>query len=179
MGTGDFNGDGYVDVALAEADTYLDGEFVGVLVGNGDGTFQTEVDYEVGYLPFGIGIDDFNHDGALDIATMSENGLLAVLLNTGATKLTLGSSKNPSHSGDSVTFTATVKATMPGTGNPGGRVRFEDGKTILGTVALNSGTAQFTISTLAVGNHRIDAVYEGDIHFNRHKSDLLVQQVLP
>jgi len=178
VGVGDFNGDGRLDLAVAETQPDTEGEFVRVLWGNGDGTLQSGVDYEAGALPFGIGVGDFNHDGANDIATMSIVSL-SVLLNGGATKLTLTSSENPSHAGDSVTFTATVKATMPGMGNPRGRVRFEDGKTILGTVALNSGTAQFTTSTLGVGNHRIDAVYEGDSHFNRHKSDVLVQQVLP
>lgn len=78
-----------------------------------------------------------------------------------------------------MTFAAKIAATFPGVGSPNGKVRFEDGKTILGTVALTNGMAQFTTSTLSVGNHRMDAVYEGDVNFNRHKSDVLVQQVLP
>jgi hypothetical protein len=173
----DFNGDSKLDVAVAESDTTGGGEFVGVLLGNGDGTLKPEVEYESGYQPTSIAAGDFNGDGAPDLA--ADAIVLNLLMNTGGTKLVLQSSNNPSHLGGSVTFTVSVKASFPGVGSPNGKVRFEDGKTILGTVALTNGVAQFTLSTLAVGNHRIDAVYEGSATFNPHKSSVLVQQVLP
>jgi hypothetical protein len=73
IATGDFNGDGRVDLASAASD-------IGILLGNGDGTFQTPVYYGVGMgLPIGTG--DFNNDGKLDIVG-SGNGI-AVLLGNG------------------------------------------------------------------------------------------------
>jgi len=60
----------------------------------------------------------------------------------------------------SVTFTATVS------GNGGiatGNVTFMDGSNTLGSLAMNaSGTATFTTSSLAVGQHSITAIYGGD-----------------
>jgi hypothetical protein len=46
---------------------------------------------------------------------------------------------------------------------PGGTVSFLDGGTVLGTATLNqSGTATLSVTTLAAGNHALDAVYAGD-----------------
>ena len=67
------------------------------------------------------------------------------------------SSANPSLSGQSVTFTASVTPA-----GATGTVTFADGSTTLGTVALSSGSATFTTSSLAVGNHSITAAYSGD-----------------
>ena len=44
---GDFNGDGHLDLAVANTD----GDTVSVLLGNGDGTFQPQVTYAVGSEP--------------------------------------------------------------------------------------------------------------------------------
>jgi len=69
------------------------------------------------------------------------------------------SSKNPSNSGQSVTFTATVKSN--GRAVTTGKVMFKDGSTNLpGPVAVNgNGTATITVSNLSTGNHQITAIY--------------------
>ena len=78
--TGDFNGDGNLDVALAN---FLDNT-VSVLLGNGDGTFQNAVTYDVGDGPTGLVAGDFNNDGILDLATVNQNdGTVSVLLGNG------------------------------------------------------------------------------------------------
>jgi hypothetical protein len=41
---------------------------VSVLLGNGDGTFQTAVNYTVGRNPVFVVVDDFNRDGRPDLA---------------------------------------------------------------------------------------------------------------
>ena len=87
------------------------------------------------------------------------------------------SSANPSVFGQSVTFTATVKAVAPGSGTPTGTVTFMDGSTTLGTGTLSGGTATFSISTLAVAAHSITVVYGGDTNFVTSTSGILTQTV--
>jgi hypothetical protein len=42
---------------------------IGVFIGNGDGTFQDEVEYDMGGSPEAVVLADFNGDGNLDVAT--------------------------------------------------------------------------------------------------------------
>lgn len=64
MVSGDFNGDGKLDLAA----TTLNG--ISIFLGNGDGTFQAPVNYAygAGQAPFAILAADFNGDGKLDLA---------------------------------------------------------------------------------------------------------------
>jgi hypothetical protein len=88
------------------------------------------------------------------------------------TTTTLVSSPNPSAVGQAVTFTATVAALAPGAGVITGTVTFKDGTTVLGTVALVSGHATFTTSTLTVATHSIYALYGGSSAFSASTAGL-------
>src|SRR4029077_16485595 len=98
-----------------------------------------------------------------------------------ATKAALTSSRNPSISGQSVTFTATVTSSASGT--PTGIVSFVDtfgsGSGPIGSAALTNGKAALTISGLAVGSHSIIAAYGGDTNFAGSNSPPVTQTVLP
>jgi hypothetical protein len=75
VGAGDFNGDGKADLAVAG------GGVVAILLGNGNGTFQSEVDYGAGMTgPLAVG--DFNGDGKLDVIGTNGGGI-SVLLGKG------------------------------------------------------------------------------------------------
>jgi uncharacterized repeat protein (TIGR01451 family) len=87
------------------------------------------------------------------------------------TTTTLTSSLNPSSVGQPVTFTATVA------GGATGNVTFADGATTLATVALSSGVATFTTSTLTLGSHSITATYSGDGTHLGSTSAALIQTV--
>jgi hypothetical protein len=80
MAMGDFDGDGNLDVAVAN----MNDNTVSVLLGNGDGTFQPQKVFTVGAGPFSITAGDFNADGNLDLAVANEAGnTVSVLLGNG------------------------------------------------------------------------------------------------
>lgn len=63
--TGDFNGDGALDLAV----TKKHDAHVSVLLGAGDGSFSSPRDYSVGWPPArGLVIGDVDGDGILDLA---------------------------------------------------------------------------------------------------------------
>ncbi len=83
IATGDFNGDGILDLAVTEYDSG-NGQEVAVLLGKGDGTFQAPVRYETGLGPYAVIAADFNHDGKLDLAVADEfENSISILLGNG------------------------------------------------------------------------------------------------
>ncbi len=74
---GDFNGDGKLDLfALGRDNSVFSAAFVSVLLGNGDGTFQSPINsngnWSVGTGPYSIVVGDFDRDGKLDVAATDE-----------------------------------------------------------------------------------------------------------
>ncbi len=65
---GDFNGDGMLDLAVAN-DEVSGNSDVSILLGQGDGTFQEQRQFTVGGEPAALVAGDFNGDGKLDLAT--------------------------------------------------------------------------------------------------------------
>jgi hypothetical protein len=80
---GDFNRDGVVDVAVADRDFSR----VRVLLGNGDGSFQPQVEYRVGPTPTSLAVADFDRDGIQDLVSANSghftNDTVSVLLGVG------------------------------------------------------------------------------------------------
>jgi hypothetical protein len=193
IAVGDVNGDGKPDLLVANfcanGCNGADG-IVGVLLGNGDGTFQAAVSYDSGgYDAWSVAVADVNGDGKPDLAVANcggwcgspgSNGSVGVLMNSSLTPTTtaLTSSLNPSNFGQAVTFTATATA-LPGFDKsvPTGTVSFYDGTTNIGNSNLNSGVATLTTSTLAVGTHSMTATYNGDTNFVPSTSPTLNQVV--
>ncbi|MGC2281905.1 MAG: FG-GAP-like repeat-containing protein [Candidatus Acidiferrales bacterium] len=68
--TGDFNGDGELDLAVTDTGDNV----VRILLGNGDGTFGPPTAIPVGSYPTAIIAADFNNDGKLDLATANGGG---------------------------------------------------------------------------------------------------------
>jgi hypothetical protein len=83
IAAGDFNGDGFLDLAVTEYDSG-NGHQVAILLGKGDGTFQAPVRYPTGLGPYAVIAADFNHDGKLDLAVSAEfDDSVMVLLGSG------------------------------------------------------------------------------------------------
>ena len=97
MAVADFNGDGKPDLVTADCNGL--GDDVSVLLGNGDGTFQAAVNYNVPYSAvcstyqydcrsWDVAVGDFNGDGKPDLLVVSQSyggqsGSLTVLLGNG------------------------------------------------------------------------------------------------
>ena len=61
---GDLNGDGILDLVVTNMDAP---GTISILVGNGDGSFQTPVDFDTGDEPYVVALGDFEGDGDLDL----------------------------------------------------------------------------------------------------------------
>ncbi len=73
--TGDFNGDGKIDLAVANYDQTHSTGTVQILLGNGNGTFTVGNAYSwTRCSPISIAVADFNSDGKLDLAVTNYNG---------------------------------------------------------------------------------------------------------
>jgi hypothetical protein len=80
IAVGDFNGDGKLDLAVADSGSAE----VTILLGNGDGTFAAGGQYATGSSPWGITTGDFNNDGKLDLAIANEgSNNVTILLGNG------------------------------------------------------------------------------------------------
>jgi uncharacterized delta-60 repeat protein len=88
------------------------------------------------------------------------------VVNKGNTTVSAVASVNPSISGQSVTFTATVAVTAPASGTATGTVTFLDGATSIGTGTLSGGVATFATAALTTASHTINVSYGGDGNFN-------------
>src|SRR5438876_1002608 len=72
LALGDFNEDRKLDVVVAGWLGYSTG--LSVILGNGDGSFQSAVSYQVGSEPYSVTLGDFNQDGAPDFAVSNYVG---------------------------------------------------------------------------------------------------------
>ena len=78
--TGDFNGDGKIDIATSNSNSFT----VSILLGNGDGTFQPKVDYPIGQFARSLVVADFNGDQKADLAVSSfSDNVVSILIGKG------------------------------------------------------------------------------------------------
>jgi hypothetical protein len=84
----DVNGDGKLDILVTGGCVFCDAGVLGVLLGNGDGTFQAVQTYALGSrVPDSMAVGDFNNDGKPDVAVSNNDNVegktVAVLLGNG------------------------------------------------------------------------------------------------
>lgn len=85
ISVGDFDNDGHQDLIVSDFGDRPSGGngSVSVLLGNGDGTFQSPVPLTAGDEPFPLAVGDFNGDGKLDFAVTDFNAGVYVFLGNG------------------------------------------------------------------------------------------------
>jgi hypothetical protein len=184
----DANRDGQPDILVTntQANGALRGA-VGLLLGNGDGTFQaTQLYNSGGQLTTSIAIADINGDSKTDMVVANgwssynrqTTGSVTILIGTAkyttATKLSSG--LNPSVYGQSIAFTAAV--TVAGSTIPTGKVKLISGERTIGTATLDDkGEATFSQSKLNAADDPLAAVYVGDLNHSGSTSLVLDQIV--
>ena len=181
----DFDLDGKMDIAGIVYGDPLSGANARVLEykGDGNGGFAADANSPYNTLATGgqyLAAAPLDANNTPDIVYGTDGGKYGVLLNTStpavSTTTDLSSSANPSTSGQSVTFTATVTAAS-GTASGGTVTFFNNGNAIGSPVNLASQQAAVTTSTLTVGTHSITATYSGAAGFAGSPSNVVSQGV--
>jgi hypothetical protein len=147
---------------------------------NGTSTLATETlsggiaKYTTSALPAGTNVITATYEG-----DANNNGSTSAPVNQVvlvSTTTTVAAAPNPSVYGQPVLLTATVTSSAGAPPN-GETVTFNQGSTMLGTGNLNSGSATFSVSTLAVGTKGLNAVYGGDSKFAASTSATINQVI--
>jgi hypothetical protein len=141
VAVGDLNGDGKEDLVAANVNSpNLPGGSISMLVGNGDGTFQSDAVFPAGLGLNYVVIGDFNGDGKPDLAAADRGGAVITLLNTGI-----------------VTFSPTTPITFPTqllgtTGAPLSATLANDGTSPLAISSVSYSGEPFHVQTTCKGS---------------------------
>ncbi|MCO6431139.1 MAG: VCBS repeat-containing protein [Deltaproteobacteria bacterium] len=98
----DFNGDGIIDLASAGSEPSANGGYISVQFGYGDGTFASSKTYQLNggeFVSYGLGANDLNGDGVLDLVTVGTNG-------TGLATIFIGNSDGTFKTGPAYAMTS-------------------------------------------------------------------------
>jgi len=93
IATGDFNGAGHLDLAVVNecgTDPMCHTGSVSILLGDGNGSFQTGPTATANAFPLSVAVGDFNHDGKLDLAVANACGTDYLCVSPGSVAILLG-----------------------------------------------------------------------------------------
>jgi large repetitive protein len=152
--TADFNGDGKLDLAVANSGSNT----VSILLGNGDGTFTTKSTPAAGSGSNWLVAGDFNEDGILDLAVANLNAnTVSILLGNGDGTFTLKSS--PATGSHPLAITV---GDFNGDGHLDLAVSNSGAATV--TVLLGDGTGLFTTSSTPTVGSDPQVIVAGDFN---------------
>ena len=179
VATGDFNGDGILDLATADDGNYPATGTVTILKGKGDGTFTISSQPAVGRSPRSLRVADFNGDGLPDLALANayDNSVIVLLGKTDGTFekqyiSQVGSYPTSIAVGDFNGDGATDLAVLYGPGE-GDMVNV-----LLGSLATTAVANDVTVP--GPGNHHVYAQYSGDaLHTGSTSATWLVSNGKP
>jgi hypothetical protein len=187
----DLNGDGKLDLLVSNTQVSYGAvhSAVSVLLGNGDGTFQSPSVYDPGgFTSDAVAAADVNNDHKMDAVvvddcssqtTCSSGSLVGVLLNNlpphSPTTVDLTPSLNPVGLRKNAIYTANVHSGYPGPVR--GTVTFAEGKVILQTSKYVGTDVSYTAAYNSIGSHSITTTYSGDADSAGSVSPTLVEYV--
>jgi hypothetical protein len=154
-----------------------------IYVNDGTGTFsQSSPDFTAGTDVFSQTLltADFNGDGLSDpimIAPRQDGSIVSIFYSIKPVpSVALSSSNATSLTGSTVMLT--VKVADSASPIPTGTVTLSEGSNSLGQQTLDAnGTANFSLSNLAVGQHALTASYAGDSNYQIASSPTLTQSI--
>jgi hypothetical protein len=167
----DFNKDGKLDLAVALGTTgslqSLSSGFA-VLLGNGDGTFQTAVEYATSLDAVSLASADFNGDGVPDIAVATGMGLQIFLANGDGT-FRSGATYFPNSPGCDTDCVLVVTGDFNGDGKPDLAESFPSPHTVSILLGVGDGTFQigenlFTDNSQVQGDTHAPGLAVGDFN---------------
>jgi hypothetical protein len=155
----------------------IDGRNVGGPVSVSTQNGVTTASFTIGSLGVGAHAITATYSGDGNFLGSSSSLAGGEVVNEPATTTTVSTSLNPSVSGQSVTFTATVIVPNQGSGTLTGMVQFQvDGTNFGSPVQVNSSTSPATASlstaSLPAGNHTITASYVRDANYQTSSGTL-------
>jgi hypothetical protein len=185
IAVGDFNGDGKLDLVVADCspDTGTSCGLFGILLGNGDGTFKPVTTYNSGGVgAWSLTVADVNGDKQADIvianlcadSSCTGNGVVAVFLGNGD-----GTFKAPETYNSGGRTLVPVVADVNGDGKPDIVVANGNGKTGV-AVLLGNGDGTFqTAVTYDVGDNAVWSLTVRDINGDGKPDVVLSDYVVP
>lgn len=172
VGSTDLNGDKIPDIYFTNDETVLtdanDSRFgLVVLLGAGNMTFSSPLHYNIysasnPVLP----VDTFS-DGSPNLLATAGAGATTILMNNGASVLSLSSATSTLTTTETAIVNVFVGPFYNDQTTPTGFVDLLVDGTVVGRQSLASnGTVVFTVANLTAGTHVLSATYEGDNNYN-------------
>ena len=163
IAAGDFNEDGKLDLAVANSGSMGAGG-IGILLGNGDGTFTLGPSSNTGSGPVSIVAGDFNGDGHLDIAVSNQND--------GTVTILLGAGDGSFSAGNTLTVGPSPQAVVAGDFNEDGHLDLAVSNKNDGTVSVLLGIGDGTFQSQSIfstgGSGQPTALIAGDYNADGH-----------
>ena len=170
----DFNGDGHLDLAVAESNK----KRVDIFKGNGDGSFTLQAgSLATGTTPVSIVAGDFNSDGHLDLA-VTNSGQKTASLMLGNGDLTF-QAQTTANVGTTPVAITSADFNGDGTADLAVANSGSNSVSILLNQVTDTASASFTgifIPGNGTANHNLDASYPDDINFGASISNKVALQ---
>jgi hypothetical protein len=183
VAVGDFNGDGILDLAVAN----FGSNSVTILLGNGNGAFTQAANSPVslggspqssGCGPQSVAVGDFNADGVLDLAVANGTcDTVTILLGNGN-----GTFAQAANSPATAGATSVAVGDFNGDGIPDMAVTSNTVLVLLSQLTQTTTATANSIFTVGAGTHLVDASYPGDSSYSASTSattGLTAQKLTP